>query len=319
MTNNMNTQTMLNSDEFRPITLRLMSDQRTRSKTQLFQDTCTLAQLDEQALAERLPSGQNRAANRIGWAISSLVKAGLLMRLSRATYRITPLGLETTEKWQRNNIRSVKEKDLQGFEQWDKYQQSLIERKMHSDGLQTSETESGIEENETPDLTAIIAVQKIEDEVAIELLDRLRGQSPQFFERAVIDVLIGMGYGGKENLYEHVGKSHDGGINGVIKQDPLGIQNIYIQAKRYAEGNTVGSKEIQSFVGALQGNGVERGVFITASSFTKQAQEYAQKLLGKVVLIDGQYLATLMIRYKVGIQTKQVLEIIELDEDFFIE
>lgn len=315
----MNTQTMLNSDEFRPITLRLMSDQRTRSKTQLFQDTCTLAQLDEQALAERLPSGQNRAANRIGWAISSLVKAGLLMRLSRATYRITPLGLETTEKWQRNNIRSVKEKDLQGFEQWDKYQQSLIERKMHSDGLQTSETESGIEENETPDLTAIIAVQKIEDEVAIELLDRLRGQSPQFFERAVIDVLIGMGYGGKENLYEHVGKSHDGGIDGVIKQDPLGIQNIYIQAKRYAEGNTVGSKEIQSFVGALQGNGVERGVFITASSFTKQAQEYAQKLLGKVVLIDGQYLATLMIRYKVGIQTKQVLEIIELDEDFFIE
>ena len=319
MTNNMNTQTMLNSDEFRPITLRLMSDQRTRSKTQLFQDTCTLAQLDEQALAERLPSGQNRAANRIGWAISSLVKAGLLMRLSRATYRITPLGLETTEKWQRNNIRSVKEKDLQGFEQWDKYQQSLIERKMHSDGLQTSETESGIEENETPDLTAIIAVQKIEDEVAIELLDRLRGQSPQFFERAVIDVLISMGYGGKENLYEHVGKSHDGGIDGVIKQDPLGIQNIYIQAKRYAEGNTVGSKEIQSFVGALQGNGVERGVFITASSFTKQAQEYAQKLLGKVVLIDGQYLATLMIRYKVGIQTKQVLEIIELDEDFFIE
>lgn len=113
-----------------------------------------------------------------------------------------------------------------------------------------------------------------------------------------------------------MGKSHDGGIDGVIKQDPLGIQNIYIQAKRYAEGNTVGSKEIQSFVGALQGNGVERGVFITASSFTAQAKEYAQKLLGRVVLIDGRYLATLMIRYKVGIQTKQALEIIGLDEDF---
>ena len=103
----------------------------------------------------------------------------------------------------------------------------------------------------------------------------------------------------------------------MIKQDPLGIQNIYIQAKRYARENTVGSKELQSFSGALQGNGVERGVFITTSSFTKSAKDYAQKLLGKIILIDGQELATLMIRYKVGIQTQEILEIFEIDEDFF--
>ena len=103
----------------------------------------------------------------------------------------------------------------------------------------------------------------------------------------------------------------------MIKQDPLGIQNIYIQAKRYAEKNSIGEKEIREFVGALQGQGVERGVFITASRFTQSAKSFAQKLLGKVILIDGQELATLMIRYKVGIQVRQTLEIISIDEDFF--
>lgn len=315
----MNTRTMLTIHEFRPIVLRLMGDKQIRTKTQIVQDARNLAKLDEQALAESLPSGQNRAAHRIGWAISSLVKAGLLERLSQATYQASPLGLETGIKWQQKNIRCVSDRELKGFEQWDKYQQSLLERKRNSDGLRVFETGQDNEENETPDLVAADAVKKIEDEVAVELLERLRAQSPRFFELAVINVLLAMGYGGKENLHEHVGRSHDGGIDGVIKQDPLGIQNIYIQAKRYAEGNTVGSRETQSFVGALQGNGVERGVFITASSFTVQAKEYAQKLLGRVVLIDGQHLATLMIRYKVGIQTKQTLEIIELDEDFFTE
>ncbi|WP_228144945.1 restriction endonuclease [Moraxella equi] len=149
------------------------------------------------------------------------------------------------------------------------------------------------------------------------MLNKLQQGTPLFFEKAVLKLLLAMGYGGKENLFEHTGKSHDGGIDGVIKQDPLGIQNIYIQAKRYASDNTVGSKELQSFSGALQGNGVERGVFITTSSLTKSAKEYAEKLLGKIVLIDGQELVTLMIKYKVGIQTKEVLEICEIDEDFF--
>lgn len=161
------------------------------------------------------------------------------------------------------------------------------------------------------------AIKEIETEVALELLNRLQQGTPLFFEKAVLKLLLAMGYGGKENLFEHTGKSHDGGIDGVIKQDPLGIQNIYIQAKRYSRENTVGSKELQSFSGALQGNGVERGVFITTSSFTKSAKDYAQKLLGKIILIDGQELATLMIRYKVGIQTKEILEIFEIDEDFF--
>ena len=126
-----------------------------------------------------------------------------------------------------------------------------------------------------------------------------------------------MGYGGRENLFEHLGRSHDGGIDGVIRQDPLGIQKIYIQAKRYAQDNNIGSKAIQAFAGALQHRGAQHGVFITTSAFTPAAQAFAANPINKVVLINGNELASLMIRYKVGIQVRHTLEIIQLDEDFF--
>ncbi|MFC3873733.1 restriction endonuclease [Neisseria musculi] len=307
------------SDEFRPLLLKLMADHKARHKTSIVEEVCGLAGLSMEERLEKIPSGISRAANRIGWARSSYVKSGILERVGRAVYRMTPLGSEMAEKWK--NFNKIKESDLVGLPMWDSYLANLYERKNHHiDGISSSpalETFAGNHEN--PEDKIRSAIREIEDETAVELLNRSRSNSPAFFEKAVLNLLLAMGYGGKENLYAHVGKSHDGGIDGVVKQDPLGIQNIYIQAKRYADGNSIGSKEIQSFAGALQGNGVERGVFIATSSFTKQAREYAQKLLGRVILIDGQYLATLMIRYKVGIQTKQAFEIIELDEDFFIE
>ncbi|WP_199721093.1 restriction endonuclease [Neisseria weixii] len=225
------------------------------------------------------------------------------------------------QKWK--NAEKIKEPDLVGLPMWDDYLAALNERKNNQNnaltptGLINANIDN--EDQENPENKILTIIRELEDETAIDLLSRLRKNSPEFFEKAVISLLLAMGYGGKENLYKHVGQSHDGGIDGVIKQDPLGIQNIYIQAKRYADTNSIGSKEIQSFVDALQGHGVERGVFITTSSFTHAAQEYTKKILGKVILIDGQELVTLMIRYKVGIQTRQTIEIIELDEDFFIE
>ena len=167
--------------------------------------------------------------------------------------------------------------------------------------------------------TAVHAVKAAEDRVARELLTRLHEESPEFFEKAVIRLLLAMGYGGRENFYEHSGQPNDGGIDGIIKQDPLGIQKIYLQAKRYADNNSVGRDAIQSFVGALHPSGVASGVFLTTSNFTSGAREYARSVGGKVILIDGKELAKLMIRYRVGIQTRQVLEIVEIDEDFFIE
>lgn len=230
-------------------------------------------------------------------------------RPARGQYVISDLGRELAQKWQEIDI--IRENDLIGLPKWDAYQQALKERRAAPNGETTAH------EHESPDIIAMQAVQQIEAATALELLSRLRQESPEFFEKTVIKVLLAMGYGGKENLFEHLGRSHDGGIDGVIRQDPLGIQKIYIQAKRYAEGNNIGSEAIQSFVGALQGHGMERGVFMTTSTFTASAQEYAARLLGKIILIDGNELASLMIRYKVGIQTKQTLEIVQLDEDFF--
>ncbi len=302
---------MLTINEFRPLVLRLMQDGKARKLRQITEDVRQMAQLNEQELSERLASGQSRADNRIGWVCSLFTKAGILERTGRSVYLMTPTGHTFAKKWQ--NATAISDNDLIGLPLWDSYQSFIKARK-----TQDVADDSPLEEaDESPDSTAIQAVQEIENQIAAELLELLRRNTPEFFEKAVIKLLLAMGYGGKENLAEHVGQSHDGGIDGVIKQDPLGIQNIYIQAKRYDHGNTVGSTEIQSFVGALQGNGVERGVFITTSAFTKSAEAYAQKLLGKVVLIDGQHLVTLMIRYHVGIQTRQLLEIIEIDEDFF--
>lgn len=310
-----NQRAMLTLDQFRPYVLRVMSDGKKRKYSELVEDVCKKAKLSESALAERLASGQQRAENRIGWACSSFCQAGILIRPERGTCQITELGKQQAEKWK--NAESLSEKDLNGLPQWDAYQQSLRERKNNNEP--SEEDERGRIDKEPPDSVAMRAVKEIEDHTAIELLSRLREESPAFFERAVIQVLLAMGYGDKEKLYEHVGRTGDGGIDGIIKQDPLGIQNIYIQAKRYKDGCNIGSEAIQAFYGALHGKGVERGVFITTSRFTQSAKDYAQKLLGKVILIDGQELATLMIRYKVGIQVRQTLEIINIDEDFFDE
>lgn len=304
-------------NEARAWVLRLMEDNVIRTRQQIYTETIELAQICEDELALTFPFGQSKVENSIAWAITSLTKAGILNRLGRATYKITETGLILAEQWK--DKTAISEKEFIGLPAWEKYRQSIAERKQNKlDENDDSVTPEMIFRYELDyEHQAIQAITELETELAVELLEKLRQETPVFFEKAVIQLLLAMGYGGKEKLALHVGKSHDGGIDGVIKQDPLGIQNIYIQAKRYADGNTIGINELQSFSGALQGHGVERGVFITTSSYTKSAKEYAERLLGKIVLIDGQRLATLMIKYKVGIQIKRTLEICEIDEDFF--
>lgn len=304
-------------DKCRALTLQLMRDNQIRKRQEIYQEVIRLGGFSDEVLDLRFDFGQSKVENAIAWAITSLTKAGILNRISKATYQITPTGLKVAQLWQNKTEISEKLYDEVDLPEWVSYLKSRAEiknRKKSSDDVTLEISDNDEIDFETQ---AKNAIKDIETEIAVELLNKLQQGTPLFFEKAVLKLLLAMGYGGKENLFEHTGKSHDGGIDGVIKQDPLGIQNIYIQAKRYASDNTVGSKELQSFSGALQGNGVERGVFITTSSFTKSAKEYAQKLLGKIVLIDGQELVTLMIKYKVGIQTKEVLEICEIDEDFF--
>lgn len=154
-------------------------------------------------------------------------------------------------------------------------------------------------------------------EVAADLLKRLREQDPSFLEQSVLDVLVAMGYGGTEQRATVLGGSGDGGVDGVIDQDPLGLERVYVQAKRYGKDNSVQRPDIQGFVGALHGVGANRGVFITTSRFSSGATEYAKGINTRVVLIDGQRLTELMIKYGVGVQQRQVFTVVEVDEDYF--
>ncbi|MBG6083819.1 restriction endonuclease [Zhihengliuella flava] len=172
-------------------------------------------------------------------------------------------------------------------------------------------------ESSTPEELIAYGVQRVNDEIAVQLLERLRGATPDFFEEVVVKVLLAMGYGGAEERGQRIGGTGDGGVDGLIDQDPLGLDRLYVQAKRYGDGNTVGREAIQAFTGALHGFGATKGVFITTSTFTKNARDFASSIPTRIILIDGQRLVSLMIKYRVGVETEQVYEVVKIDEDFF--
>lgn len=161
------------------------------------------------------------------------------------------------------------------------------------------------------------AVSRLEASVGQDLLIRLRESHPDFFEQAVVDLLLSMGYGGAAQRGRRIGGSNDEGVDGLINQDALGLDQVYIQAKRYKEGNNVGREAIQAFVGALHGFGASRGVFLTTSAFTSGAIDYAQKVPSRIILVDGVKLVELMIAYRVGVEERQRFSAVELDEDYF--
>lgn len=161
------------------------------------------------------------------------------------------------------------------------------------------------------------AISRIEAEVGEELLARLRDSHPDFFEQAVVDLLLAMGYGGAEQRGKRIGGTGDGGVDGVIDQDALGLERVYVQAKRYRAGSNISRETIQAFVGALHGFGASRGVFLTTSAFTPAATSYANAVQSRVVLIDGERLVGLMIKYRVGVQVKETYTAVEIDADFF--
>jgi restriction system protein len=180
--------------------------------------------------------------------------------------------------------------------------------------------EPAVDDNETTPREAVsAAVSEANAAVAAEVLDRVRRREPAFLERLVLSVLTAMGYGGAAGAAEHLGKVGDEGLDGVIRQDALGLDRIYVQAKRYGEANAVGRPEIQAFVGALHGAQADRGIFITTSRFTPEAITYADRVAARVVLIDGPALSALMVRHNIGVQDQQIYVIKRVDEDFFEE
>jgi len=266
-------------------------------------------ELSEEERKEMLPSGKQRIFdNRVAWAVTYIRKACLIETIKRGHFYITDRGREVLKQ----NPERIDNNFLNQFPEFVEF------RKPKKKTPIDSPTEDLISDDKNPEETLEAAYQELHDELASELLQTVKQCAPDFFERLVIDVLIQMGYGGsRKEAGQAIGKVSDGGIDGIIKEDKLGLDIIYIQAKRW-EG-VVGRPEIQKFAGALQGQRARKGIFITTSYFTKDALDYVENIDSKIILIDGQRLAELMIAHNVGANTTAIYEVKKIDSDYFIE
>lgn len=288
--------------------LRFVSDQAEHSNQETIGALAAQFSLTDEDRAERLPSG--RAAmfdNRVGWALFYLKKAGLLAPTRRSHFAITKQGHDVLAA----NPKRIDTKFLRQFDAFKAYQARSNGNNVSGDtGSETAEL--------TPEEILQHAHKALTDELSEEILGLVKGCSPAFFERLVVDLLVAMGYGGSiKEAGQALGKSGDGGIDGIIKEDRLGLDIIYIQAKRW-EG-VVGRPEIQKFAGALQGKRSRKGVFLTTSSFTKDALEFVSQIDSKIILIDGERLTELMIEHDIGVTPFQSYAIKRADSDYFEE
>lgn len=298
-------------DEFRPVVLRVLQDGRVRHVREICKLVADSMELSEQVREELIPSGQPRYQNRINWACSGLFYAGLITRPRRGYCQITDAGLQVAER----NLSIYTDEDMLEWEVWVKYQQEIAQRKTKS-----GEAETPTESSSNPIEVMSNAERDFNAQIETELRKYLQDSSPEFFEKAVIDLLWAMGYGGDYGAKQHVGRSGDGGIDGIIRQDALGLSNIYIQAKRYADTNKVGEPEIRNFIGSLDSRGANLGVFITTSDFQPRAVITAKNYRhGKIILINGVKLTELMLNYGVAVHPAKQFTLYSIDEDFFEE
>jgi restriction system protein len=264
----------------------------------------------EEEQKELLPSGAAPVFyNRTAWAKTYLKKAGLIDSPKQGIVIISKRGLDVLKK----KPSSINVKYLKQFSEFIEFQTSKREGEVELESIDD-------QSKETPEESLETAYQKIRKSLASELINKVVELSPAFFEKLVVELLVKMGYGGSiKDAGKAMGKSGDGGIDGTIKEDKLGLDIIYIQAKRWRPGNVVGRPELQKFVGALAGQGAKKGIFITTSNFTKEAIEYTPRNETKIVLIDGHQLAQLMIDYNLGCTPQQTYEVKKIDSDYFGE
>lgn len=269
--------------------------------------------LTDEDLKEMLPSGiQSTFVNRVGWASTYMKKAGLLEATRRGYYRITPRGQELLKK----QPKAINVKLLKQYPEFLEFQQLKGTR---SGDIESSSRATLDVTTATPSEVLETAYENLRDELADELLDRLKKSSPSFFERVVVELLVKMGYGGsRADAGKAIGKTGDGGIDGIIKEDKLGLDVVYIQAKRW-ENNPVGRPDVMQFAGALQAQKANKGIFITTSRFTDDARSYVSQIGSKIVLIDGEQLTSLMIEHDVGVSTVSMYPVKKIDTDYFDE
>ena len=289
--------------------LRLLKDKEEHSLRDTIERLGSEFNLSESEMKELLPSGQQEIFhNRIGWARTYMKKAGLLETTRRGHFQITERGLQVLE-------RNPKRIDVKFLDQFDEFKQfrALRHVKIAEGGAQEP-----TDVDTTPEESLETAYKRLRDGLANDLLAQIKSSSPSLFEKLVVELLVKMGYGGtRQDAGKAIGKSGDEGIDGIIKEDRLGLDIIYIQAKRWE--NTVGRPEVQKFAGALQGQRAKKGIMITTSFFSQEAIDYASRIDSKIVLIDGERLAQFMIDNNLGVSVTANYEVKKIDTDYFTE
>lgn len=287
--------------------LKLCSDEREYNIQNAVDVLSKTFNLSEEEKNELLPSGQQTIfLNRVAWARTYLKHAGLITSPKRGIFTITERG----KKLLSTNPARIDNKALSQYEEFRYFKA----RKKKDD----TEDDNGISQSTTPEEQFESAYENLRNELANDLIHQLKNCTPTLFEKIVVDVLVKMGYGGSlKDAGKAIGKTGDEGIDGIIKEDKLGLDIIYVQAKRWE--NNVGRPDVQKFAGALQGQRARKGIMITTSNFSKDAVEYVSKIDSKIILIDGEQLVDYMIDFNVGVNTTNVFEIKKVDSDYFFE
>jgi restriction system protein len=286
--------------------LKVLADGSTKHIRAIIEDVIKLEELTPEQCAVKLPSqNDTQVVNRIAWVRTYLFKAGLIKQVSRGFYHITESGLEALKQANRIDIKYLKQ--LTPYQEW---------ITSFTKGKTEEEAVKELEDTSTPQERLEAAYNTIMSDVAEELLQRVKQSPPAFFERLVVDVLMAMGYGGFDSSNGQVTKySGDGGIDGIIKEDKLGLDTIYIQAKRWE--NTVPVSAVRDFAGSLLSKKARKGVFITTSSFPQSAYDFVSSIDPKIILIDGEQLTRMMIEYNVAVSKSKAYEIKRIDNDYF--
>ena len=293
--------------------LLLLEDGKERSRRDVIEALANRFQLTDVEREERLASGQSVLNNRVGWAKTYLVKAGLMEVTRRDMVHITPRGKDILKE----NLSAIDvnflKKRFPEFSKW------LSFRRSRNSGEPTPSESLHSATEQTPEEALGAAYQELRSTLADDLLKHVHECDPTFFEKLVIELLVKMGYGGsRQDAGTHLGKSGDGGIDGIIKEDKLGLDVVYIQAKRW-DANTVGRPAIQQFAGALLAQKAAKGIFLTTSSFSDEAKKYAAEISTRIILIDGDQLTKLMIEHDVGVSTVSLYPVKKIDSDYFDE
>lgn len=291
---------------FKPL-LDVAADGNEHSLSEARERIAIVLNLTQDELNELLPSGtQTTFYNRVAWAKSFLVQAGVLESPKRGQFKITERGKELHKR----GYERIDNRILGQYPEFKEFHSGIKPGKKEQPELENHD--------QTPEELLYNSFQSIKKELAATLLERIKHNSPTFFENLVVDLMVTMGYGGtKWDASQSIGRSGDEGIDGIIKEDRLGLDVIYLQAKRW--DNTVGRPEIQKFVGALHGQRAKKGVFITTGKYSNEALEYIKNIDPKVILIDGERLVNYMIDFNLGTTTSMVYEIKRIDSDYFIE